>query len=98
MKHCRRLPAVVIIVCALVAGAVRAAAEPAIWVVKGPHATVYLFGTIHALAKDQSWHSAKIDAAIQQSQTLYLEVPNFEDASGIQQLMMQYGFDAAHPL
>lgn len=98
MKHSRRLAAVVIIVCALVAGASRAAAEPAIWVVKGPHATVYLFGTVHALAKDQSWHSAKIDAAIEQSQTLYLEVPNFEDTASIQQLMMQYGFDGAHPL
>jgi uncharacterized protein YbaP (TraB family) len=98
MKHSRRLTAVVIVVCALVAGAGHAAAEPAIWVVKGPHATVYLFGTIHALAKDQPWRSAKIDAAIQQSQTLWLEVPNVEDAAAIQPLMMQFGFDAAHPL
>jgi uncharacterized protein len=97
MKHCRRL-GVIIMVCALVAAAGRAAAEPAIWVVKGPHATVYLFGTIHALAKDQSWHSAKIDAAIQQSGTLYLEVPNFEDVAAVEPLMMQLGFDSAHPL
>jgi uncharacterized protein len=98
MKHSRRLAVVVIIVCALVAAAGRAAAEPAIWVVKGPHATVYLFGTVHALAKDQSWHSAKIDAAIQQSQTLCLEIPNVDDAAAIQPLMMQLGFDADHPL
>ena len=97
MKHSRRFD-VVMIVCALVAGAGRATAEPAIWVIKGPHATVYLFGTIHALAKDQSWHSVKIDAAVQQSQTLCLEVPNAEDAAAIQPLMMQLGFDAAHPL
>ena len=97
MKHSRRL-AVVIIVCALVAGAGRAVAEPAMWVIKGPHATIYLFGTIHALAKDESWHSAKIDAAIQQSQRLFLEVSNVEDAAAMQPLMMQLGFDAAHPL
>jgi uncharacterized protein YbaP (TraB family) len=98
MKPSRRLAAVVAIVCALVAGAGRAAAEPAIWVVKGPHATVYLFGTIHALAKDQPWRSAKIDAAIQQSQTLWLEVANVDDPAAIQPLMLQLGFDAAHPL
>lgn len=98
MKHSRRLAVVVIVVCALVAQAGRAAAEPAIWLIKGPHATVYLFGTIHALAKDQPWRSAKIDAAIEQSQTLFLEVANFEDAAAIQPLMVQLGFDAAHPL
>ena len=42
-----------------------AKSEPALWVVKGPHATVYLFGTVHALDKEHSWRSAKIDAAIQ---------------------------------
>ena len=98
MKHRRRLAVVVIIVCALLVETGRAAAEPAIWVIKGPHATVYLFGTIHALAKDQPWHSAKIDAAIQQSQTLWLEVPNIDDPAAVQPLMMQLGFDAAHPL
>ena len=98
MKPSRRLAGVVIIVCALVAEVGRAAAEPAMWVIKGPHATVYLFGTIHALAKDQSWHSAKIDAAIQQSQTLFLEVPNIDDVAAVQPLMVQFGFDTDHPL
>jgi uncharacterized protein YbaP (TraB family) len=98
MKHNRRLAAVLIIVCALVAGAGRAAAEPAIWVVKGPHATVYLFGTIHALAKDQPWRSAKIDAAIKDSQTLWLEVPNVDDAAAMQPLILELGMDPAHPL
>ena len=73
-------------------------AEPAIWVVKGPHATVYLFGTIHALPKDRSWHSAKIDAAIKESGTLWLEIPNVDDPASMQPLVMQLGMDAAHPL
>lgn len=75
-----------------------AKAEPAIWIVKGPHATVYLFGTIHALKPDQNWHSAKIDAAIQQSQTLWLEVPNVDDVASMQPLILSLGIDAAHPL
>jgi uncharacterized protein len=94
----RRLAIVLIIVCALAAAATSSTAEPAIWIVKGPHATVYLFGTIHALDKDHPWRSAKIDAAIQQSQTLWLEIANPDDAAAIQPLMMQLGFDMAHPL
>lgn len=94
----RRLAIILIIVCALAAAATPSTAEPAIWVVKGPHATVYLFGTIHALDKDHPWRSAKIDSAIQQSQTLWLEIPNPDDAAAIQPLMMQLGFDMAHPL
>jgi len=73
-------------------------AEPAIWVVKGPHATVYLFGTIHALQKGDPWRSAKIDAAIQQSQTLWLEIPNVDEAASMQPLIMKLGMDQAHPL
>lgn len=75
-----------------------AQAEPAIWVVKGPHSTVYLFGTIHALQKDHPWRSAKIDAAIKDSGTLWLEIPDIDDPSAMQPLIMQLGLDPAHPL
>jgi len=98
MNLLRRLSLALILLCALAAGALRSAAEPAIWVVKGPHATVYLFGTIHALDKNHPWHSAKVDAAIQQSQSLWLEVPNVDDAASMQPLIMQLGLDMAHPL
>jgi len=94
----RRLTPTLILLCILAAGALRSAAEPAMWVVKGPHSTVYLFGTIHALDKNHPWHSAKIDAAIQQSQSLWLEVPNVDDAASMQPLVMQLGLDMAHPL
>jgi len=94
----RRLTPTLILLCILAAGALRSAAEPAIWVVKGPHSTVYLFGTIHALDTNHPWHSAKIDAAIQQSQSLWLEVPNVDDAASMQPLVMQLGLDMAHPL
>ena len=98
MNLLQRLASVLIFCCTLAVGAVHAAAEPAIWVVKGPHATVYLFGTIHALDQNHPWHSAKIDAAIQQSQSLWLEVPNVDDAASMQPLIMQLGLDMAHPL
>ena len=98
MPRTRRLASLVLIFAALLAAAHSAHAEPAIWVVKGPHATVYLFGTIHALQKSDSWHSAKIDAAIQQSQTLWLEIPNVDDAASMQPLVMQLGMDQVHPL
>ena len=98
MNLLRKLTSALILLCAIAAGALRSAAEPAIWVVKGPNATVYLFGTIHALDKDHPWHSAKIDAAIQQSQSLWLEVPNVDDAASMQPMIMQLGLDMAHPL
>ncbi|HXS78199.1 MAG TPA: TraB/GumN family protein [Terracidiphilus sp.] len=98
MNLLRRLITVAIFLCALAASALRSSAEPAIWVVKGPHATVYLFGTIHALDQNHPWHSAKIDAAIQQSQSLWLEVPNVDDAASMQPLILQLGIDTAHPL
>jgi uncharacterized protein YbaP (TraB family) len=98
MNLLRRLTPVLILLCALAVGALHASAEPAIWVVKGPHATVYLFGTIHALDKNHPWHSAKVSAAIQQSQSLWLEVPNVDDAASMQPLIMQLGLDMAHPL
>lgn len=98
MLRTRKLISFVLFLASFIMPALSAHAEPAIWVVKGPHATVYLFGTVHALPKDQPWHSAKIDAAIQQSQTLYLEIPNIDDAASMQPVLMQLGMDQAHPL
>ncbi len=97
MHRIRRLVLLVLSLVTIFASAL-AYAEPAIWVVKGPHATVYLFGTIHALQKDDPWRSPKIDAAIQHSQTLWLEIPNIDDAASMQPLLMQLGMDQTHPL
>jgi uncharacterized protein YbaP (TraB family) len=98
MSRTRRLVSLVLFFAALLAVVRPAQAEPAIWIVKGPHATVYLFGTIHALQKTDTWHSPKIDAAIQASQTLWLEIPNVDDTASMQPLVMQLGMDQAHPL
>ncbi len=99
MLRLRKLAAFIVALVVLLAAAHPAQADPAIWVVKGPHATVYLFGTIHALAKDDKWRSSpKVDAAIKQSQTLWLEIPNVDDAASMQPLILQLGMDPSQPL
>jgi uncharacterized protein YbaP (TraB family) len=73
-------------------------AEPALWVVKGPHAKVYLFGSVHVLKKDAPWRTPKIDAAIKESGTLWLEIPDVDDMKALQPLIMKLGVDQEHPL
>jgi uncharacterized protein YbaP (TraB family) len=97
MTRNRKLVAVVLSFAAFFLSIV-AHSEPAIWVVKGPHATVYLFGTIHALQPDHPWQSAKIDAAIKESGTLWLEIPDVDNPSAMQPLILQLGMDPGHPL
>lgn len=82
----------------LAAVAQPAAADPALWVAKGPHATVYLFGTIHVLRKDQSWKSPAVVAALAASQDIWLEVPHLNDAAQARSVTQQLGFDPRHPL
>lgn len=79
-----------------VAGA--ALADPALWVVKGPHAKVYLFGTIHVLRPSQQWRSPAVDKALAESQTLWLEVPDAGDVVAARAYVRELGLDAAHPL
>jgi uncharacterized protein YbaP (TraB family) len=73
-------------------------AEPAIWVVKGPHATVYLFGTVHLLKPDAAWLTPKIQQAFDASGDLTLEIANIDDPAATQPFVKQLGFDPAHPL
>jgi uncharacterized protein len=75
-----------------------AAADPGLWVAKGAHATVYLFGTIHVLHKDQRWKSPAIAAALAQSQEIWLEVPHLNDEAEARRVTAQLGFDPQHPL
>jgi hypothetical protein len=98
MHRNRKLAVVVLFLAALFGGATVAPAEPALWVVKGPHATVYLFGTVHVLKKDEPWRTEKIDKAIKQSGSLWLEIPNVDDPQAMQPIIMQLGLDGAHPL
>jgi hypothetical protein len=73
-------------------------ADPALWLVKGPHAAVYLFGTVHVLKKDEPWRTPKIDAAIERSGSLWLEIPDADNVAGLQPLIVKLGLDTARPL
>lgn len=73
-------------------------ASPSLWAVKGPHSTVYLFGTVHMLPKDRPWRTQKIDAAMAASSALWLELSDANDTVAAQTLMKELGIDMAHPL
>jgi uncharacterized protein YbaP (TraB family) len=75
-----------------------ASAEPALWKVQGPHATVYLFGTVHILKSTTQWRTPKIEEAFTSAGSLWEEVPNADDVAAMQPLLMQLGLDPAHPL
>lgn len=71
---------------------------PALWEVKDKDTTVYLFGTIHLLPKDQSWRTVKFEKAVQNSQGLILET--LIDTANPQQLagiMAALGFSSGLP-
>jgi len=73
-------------------------AEPALWLVRSPTATVYLFGTVHLLKPDATWRSPRIDRALAESGDLWLEVKDPVDSAAIAPFVGQYALDVAHPL
>jgi uncharacterized protein len=75
-----------------------ARAEPGLWIIHGPKATIYLFGTIHVLHKGQLWETPEITRAFAASQELWLEVPDPGDVQAVQPLIAQLGADPQHPL
>lgn len=94
-----RLLRSIVLLCIMFFGAARsAAASPALWVVEGPHAKVYLFGTIHILKPDRRWHSPVLDAAIAESRELWLEIPDSDDLSSVLPSVQSLGLDPNHPL
>ena len=73
-------------------------ADPAIWRVKGAHGTVYLFGSVHVMKPNVVWESAKVKAALESSDVLYLEIANIDDTASVQPMVLQFGIDTDHPL
>lgn len=80
----------------LLAGSLRA--EPAVWVVQGKNATVYLIGTVHLLHHDTKWMTPKIAKAIDRANELWLEVANAADQSAAVEVVKKYGMDSKHSL
>ena len=80
------------------ANASAALAAPSLWVIKTPTATVYLFGTIHLLRASEAWETNAISNALADSQELWLEVPDLENAGPARKIVAQLGYDPTHPL
>jgi uncharacterized protein len=100
-RHRRRFVhvcAVALITLALSLGGLAARAEPALWRVQGPHATVYLFGTVHVLRPTVVWRSERIDRALKSADSLWLEVTDAENPAVMQPLINRLGLDPATPL
>ena len=74
-----------------------AVARPALWVAKSADTTVYLFGTVHLLPNDTAWRYPALEQALADSQTLYIEITD-DDQANMASLVLQYGLDPAHPL
>jgi uncharacterized protein len=70
-------------------------ADPAIWMVKDPDTTIYLFGTFHALDGKHAWFNDEVKAAFDKSGELVLEIPPVEDKAAMQPLIMKYALDTS---
>ena len=75
-----------------------ALAKPALWVVRSATATIYLFGTIHALKPDMQWHSAKLDHAFSDAKEIWFEIGDAGFYRAAIPLMQKLGTDYRVPL
>jgi uncharacterized protein YbaP (TraB family) len=74
-------------------------AAPAMWVVRSPHAAIYLFGTLHALSPKTKWRTALYDRVYGQARTLWFETDIADaDPTEVQNLVARYGVDPARTL
>src|SRR5258708_11417468 len=67
-------------------------ARPALWEVRDPDTTIYLFGTIHLLPDDLRWRTPAFDQAVQKSQQLIVEtIVDQQNLQSIQQAEFSLG-------
>ncbi len=52
-----------------------AAAAPPIWHVKGPHAQITLFGSVHLLSRATDWRTPAFDADLAKADEVWFEIP-----------------------
>lgn len=70
-------------------------ADPAIWVVKDPDTTIYLFGSFHALDGKHDWFNDEVKTAFDASHEVVLEILAPENPAEIQALMAKYAPDTS---
>ncbi len=83
-------PACFLAAALLLAAAPRAHADPALWLVKGGSAKIYLFGTVHILPKSTHWRTPAIDQALADSTELWTEA-DLSDLSSAVSAIKHYG-------
>lgn len=64
---------------------------PALWVIRDEDSTLYLFGTVHVLRPTTAWGSARVDAAFDSADQIWLEISNPDDQAALLPLIQQYG-------
>jgi len=73
-------------------------AHPALWEVKDPDTTIYLFGTIHLLPNDLQWRTPKLDDAMASSQELVVEtIVDEKDPTKLMSAMASLGLAKGLP-
>lgn len=83
------LPRLLIALVAILA-ACPASAAPALWVVRSPLTTVYLFGTVHMLPREAAWHSPVLDRALDSASEIWTEAEPGR-LRGLVRLIRRYG-------
>jgi len=58
-----------------------ARAQPPVWIVHGPHATLILFGSIHLLPPGLDWEPPRLKQALSEANELWFEIPFDQSAS-----------------
>ncbi|MEO6041852.1 MAG: TraB/GumN family protein, partial [Croceibacterium sp.] len=67
-----------------------AVAGPALWKVSDADTTIYLFGTVHALPKEQKWYDARIARAFASADEMVTEI-DVASATGSAQALAAKG-------
>ncbi|MFT3724009.1 MAG: TraB/GumN family protein [Hyphomonadaceae bacterium] len=58
------------------------------WVIRDADSTIYLTGTVHLLPDGVDWHSARLDAALNEAGELYLELAEIADPDWLRAKVM----------
>lgn len=96
MRCCRALLSIGAALLFTVLACRPAGAHPALWVARSATATVYLFGTIHVLPEGVKWRGPTLSAALDASQSLYVEADD-DTRAHTTALIYRYGIIRANP-
>ena len=95
MKRIGVLAIFAAVFCLLLLASLSAHAEPSLWVVKGPHATVYLFGSVHVLiVKGNQAFAAQIDKLLKGDGTVFVAVGagHLVGSDGVNAMLQKMGY------